>query len=139
MLSNFSEETLTVPKHTLLGIAQQVSEELIDKRNAESEPESDRPLTRKKNELLNNKLLTRKLDFVVEHRVGKKMAHVDALSRHVGNVVQRDTLEKEGVLREQAKDTFCLKKIPGTYASRKDFFGTTKVFCTDIGRKENLR
>jgi hypothetical protein len=35
MLANFSEETLTVPKHTVLGIAQQVSEELIDKINAE--------------------------------------------------------------------------------------------------------
>ena len=31
MLANFSEETLTVPKHKVLGIAQQVSEALIDK------------------------------------------------------------------------------------------------------------
>ena len=72
MLVNFSEETLTVPKHTILGIAQQVSEELIDKRNAESEPDSDRPLTRKTNEVLNKKLLTRELDFVVEHPAEKR-------------------------------------------------------------------
>jgi len=50
------------------------------------------------------------------------MAHVDVLSRHVGTVVQGGTLGKEDVLREQAKDTFCLKQSPGTYASRKEFF-----------------
>jgi len=31
------------------------------------------------------------------------------------------TLEKEDVLREQGKGTFCLKQSPGTYASRKEF------------------
>jgi len=71
MLSYFSEETLTVPKHTVLGITQQVSEESIEKINAESESDYDRPLTRKKNEVLNKKLLPRKLDSVVEHRAGK--------------------------------------------------------------------
>ena len=50
------------------------------------------------------------------------MAHVDALRRHVGAVVQGGTREKEDVLREQAKDTFCLKQSPGTYASRKEIF-----------------
>jgi len=59
---------------------------------------------------------------VIEHRAEKRMAHVDALSRHVGAVVQGGTLEKEDVLREQAKDTFCLKQNPGTYASRKEYF-----------------
>jgi len=122
MLANFSEETLTVPKHTVLGILQQVSENLIDKIHAESESDSDRPLTRKKNEILCKKLLHTKLDFVVEHRAGKKMAHVDALSRHVGTVVQGGTLEKEDVLREQTEDTYCLKQSPGTYASRKEIF-----------------
>ena len=68
------------------------------------------------------------------------MAHVDALSRHSGAVLQGGTLEKEDVLREQDKDTFCLKQSPGTYDSRKDFFFvTTVVFCIDVGRKEILR
>jgi len=49
------------------------------------------------------------LDFVVEHRAGKKMANVDSLSRHVGVVVQGGTLEKDDVPRQQAKGTFCLK------------------------------
>jgi len=62
------------------------------------------------------------LDFVVEHRAGKKMVRVDALSRHVGTIVQEGTPEKEDVLREQAKDVFCLKQSPGTYVSRKGFF-----------------
>ena len=38
-----------------------------------------------------------------EHRAGNKMAHVDALSRQVGTIVQGYTLDKEDVLREQAK------------------------------------
>ena len=58
------------------------------------------------------------LDFVIEHRAGRKMAHVDALSRHVGTTVQAGALEKEDVLREQAKDAFCLKQSPSTYVSR---------------------
>jgi hypothetical protein len=60
MLANFSEETLTVPKHTVLGIAQQVSE---------------------------------------EHHAGTRVAHVDALSRHVSTVVQGGTPEKDDILR----------------------------------------
>jgi len=119
MLANFSEETLTVPKHTVLGIAQQVSEDLIDKTNAESESDTNKPLKRQKNEALYKKLLPGKLDFVVEHRAGKKMTHVNALSRHVGAIVQGGTLEKEDVLREQTKDAFRLKQNPGTYASGK--------------------
>jgi len=67
------------------------------------------------------------------------MFHVGALSRYVNAELQRGTLEKEVVLREQAKDSFCIKQKPGTYASRKDFFWTTIVFCIDVGRKENVR
>ena len=37
------------------------------------------------------------------------MVHVDALSRHVGTIVQGGTLDKEDVLHEQTKDAFCLK------------------------------
>jgi len=133
-LSNFRKETVTVPKHTILRITQQISEELFDKINAESESDTDRPLTRKRNEVLYKKLLPRKLDFVVKHRVPKKMAHVDALSRNIGTVVQGGTMETEDVFREQAKDTFCIKEIPGTYASRKNFFGTTILFCINLGR-----
>jgi hypothetical protein len=80
------------------------------------------------------------LDFVVQHRSGKKMAHIDALSRHVGAIVQGGALEKEDVLCEKAKDAFCLKQNTGTYASGKEFlFWTTMVFYKDVGRRENIR
>jgi len=72
MLANFSEETLIVPKHTVLGITQQVSEESIDKINAKSKSDFNRRLTGKESEFFNKKLLPRKLDFVVQHRAGKK-------------------------------------------------------------------
>ena len=48
------------------------------------------------------------------------MAHVDALSRHVGSSVQ-GTLEKEDVLREHAKDAFCIRaQVP--MAAKRNFF-----------------
>ena len=56
------------------------------------------------------------LDFVVEHKPGSKMGHVDALSRHVGSVTQDNALNKENVLREQEKDAFCIKQAPGLIA-----------------------
>ena len=58
----------------------------------------------------------------MEHRPGSKMGHVDALSRHVGTVIQGNPLDKENVLREQAKDAFCTKQSPGTYRNKQEFF-----------------
>jgi len=49
------------------------------------------------------------LDFVVEQKAGSKMDHVDALSRHVGSVAQGVSLDRQTILREQEKDTFCIK------------------------------
>jgi len=75
MLANFSEETLTMPKHTVSGVAQEVSEELIDKIDAESESDSDRPLTTKKNEALYKKLLPGKLD----HLTNEDRRHIEPI------------------------------------------------------------
>jgi len=61
------------------------------------------------------------LDFVVEHRTGSKVGHVDDLSRHVGAVTREDSLDKECILCEQ-KDEFCTKQEPGTYSSKSEFF-----------------
>jgi hypothetical protein len=69
--------------------------------------------------LLRWSLKLSELDFVVELRAGTKMAHVDALSRHVGTIVQGGTLDKENALLEQAKNAFCLKQTPGTYDSKR--------------------
>jgi len=62
------------------------------------------------------------LDFTVEHRAGSKIPHVDALSRHVGAVIHKDILDRNNILREQAKDAFSVKQNPGIYCSRREFF-----------------
>jgi hypothetical protein len=63
-----------------------------------------------------------KIDFVVEHRAGSKIGHIDALSRHVGAILQKEILDRENIFQEQAKDAFCTEQSPGTYKSKKDFF-----------------
>jgi len=62
------------------------------------------------------------LGFIVQHRAGSKIGHVDALSRHVGAVMHEGPLRKENILREQADDTFCVKQNPGNYSSKREFF-----------------
>jgi len=60
MLANFSDQTLTVLKSTVLGIADEASEPLIDRINQRKELNSDSPLRpqrKKKNEALYRKLL----------------------------------------------------------------------------------
>jgi hypothetical protein len=62
------------------------------------------------------------LDFIVEHRPGSKIGHVDALSRHVGAVVLEGNLNKEAIRREQEKDNFCVKQNPGALSRKREFF-----------------
>ena len=67
MLAIFSDQTLIVPKSTVLGIAEEASEPLIHRINQRKEPNSDSPLTpqrKKKNEALYRKLLNGKLDHL---------------------------------------------------------------------------
>jgi hypothetical protein len=61
MLANFSDEELTVPKATILGVAQEISESLVDKVNSRSEVNSTEP---SKNEVQYDKLLKGKLDHL---------------------------------------------------------------------------
>jgi hypothetical protein len=42
-------------------------------------------------------------DFVIKHRPGSKIGHVDALSRHVSTVVDQEILSKESVLGNKRK------------------------------------
>ena len=79
MLANFSSETLTLPKSTLLGIAEGVSELLVDCINTDT----DQPTNpKKRNETLYEKLLRNKLDHLshVERQILEpvllKYAHV---------------------------------------------------------------
>jgi hypothetical protein len=67
MLANFTEEILTIPKATVLGVAEEVSESLIDRINTRTEydPSSPtKPPRTKKNEALYNKLLRGKFDHL---------------------------------------------------------------------------
>jgi len=72
--------------------------------------------------LLRWSLKLSELDFIVEHRPGTKIAHVDALSRHVGTVTLNNCLDKTTFLQEQKKDAFCKKQINGSHSSNSDFF-----------------
>ena len=67
MLANFSGETLIVPKTTVLGIAEEVSEDLVNRVNAESVTDTNspaRPPRKRKNEHLYSHLLQGKLDHL---------------------------------------------------------------------------
>jgi len=53
MLTNFSREKLTVPKATVLGVAEEVSADLVDKINAEKVLDADSSKNRRGNERTN--------------------------------------------------------------------------------------
>ena len=61
------------------------------------------------------------LDFIVEHRAGSKIGHVDALSRHVGAVTHKGTLSKEKSSVNKRKMSFVRNK-PGNHAGKQEFF-----------------
>jgi hypothetical protein len=63
MEANFVQENLTVPKATILGKAEEVSEPLVEKINANSDFPT-RPSRKKENEALYQKLLQNKLDHL---------------------------------------------------------------------------
>jgi hypothetical protein len=62
------------------------------------------------------------LDFIVEHRPGSQIGHLDALSRHVGAVMLEGNLNKETIQREQEKDDFYVKQNPGALSRNREFF-----------------
>ena len=73
------------------------------------------------------------LDFIVEHRAGTKIPHVDALSRHVGTISSENKLSPDEVLNEQRRDQFCKELKPRSYSSRLEFFKTTVSYTSDRG------
>jgi hypothetical protein len=67
MLANFSNEPLVVPKATVLGIAEEISEPPVDSINAGCKSDADsptKPRRRKKHEALYNKLLKGELYYL---------------------------------------------------------------------------
>jgi len=72
--------------------------------------------------LLKWSLKLSELDFVVEHRAGSRIGHVDAVSRHVGAITNPDPLSRKSVQQEQRNDAFCRRENPGTYHSKSEFY-----------------
>jgi hypothetical protein len=85
MLANFSNEELTIPKATILGVAEEVSEFLVDKINIPAEFKADnptRPPRIKRNEAFYNKLLLGKLD----HLTSEDRQHIEPILRKYAHV-----------------------------------------------------
>jgi len=60
MVANFSDESLKIPKKTVLGIAEQIAEPLVNRINAESKSDTNspaKPRRGRKSEVLYRKLL----------------------------------------------------------------------------------
>jgi len=67
MVANFNDESLTIPKATVLGIAEGISEIMVDNINAKSEANLIEPAKsprKRRNETLYYKLLQGKLDHL---------------------------------------------------------------------------
>jgi hypothetical protein len=85
MVANFSDESLTIPKKTVLGVAEQIAEPLVNRINAESKTDTNspaKPRRKRKNETLYHKLLHGKLDHLPQEEkdlivpIFLKYAHV---------------------------------------------------------------
>jgi len=67
MVANFSDEQLIIPKATVLDVAEEITEELVDRINTKEHPISD-PLNdkqrKKRNKLLYRNVLHGKLDYL---------------------------------------------------------------------------
>ena len=81
MVANFSNEALTIPKATVLGVAEEISESLVDSINSNSDLPV-KPRRKRRNEALYQKLLQSKLDHLplkereITEPVLLKYAHV---------------------------------------------------------------
>jgi len=81
--------------------------------------------------LLRWSLRRSELDFIVEHQAGTKIPHVDAQSRHVGNISRENKLSPEEELNEKRKDWFCKELKPEITPADCNSFMTTQVSYTD--------
>jgi hypothetical protein len=60
--------------------------------------------------------------FIIEHRAGSQIGHVNVLSRHVSTVMDQEILRKERIFWDQQKDPFCRSQNSGAYSSKSEFF-----------------
>lgn len=116
MLANFSQETHTLPRYAAIGVAEEVSEDLINKIN---KPESSdvevpqRPKRKRRDEVLYTRLLAGKLDHLsledkqVIEPVLRKYAHIFHDERS-NDFKATDVIERQIVL----EDTKPIKRPP---------------------------
>jgi hypothetical protein len=90
MLANFSDEELIFPKATVLGVAEEISESLVDRVNAKVEANStgpSKPPRKRKNEALYNKALQGKLD----HLNPEDRKHIEPVLMKFASVFHEET------------------------------------------------
>jgi len=119
MLANFSQQELTLPKATVIGLAEEVSETLIDQINMES---PTRPQREARNEAMYKKLLGGKLDHLTKNErrliepVLQKYAHVfhdeETNDFRSTNVVEHQILvtDPTPIRRPQYRTPFALRE-----------------------------
>jgi hypothetical protein len=59
------------------------------------------------------------LDFTVEHRASSKIAHLDALSRHVGAVIHQNGLNRKASSKNKEKTPSAKKVNPQNLLTQK--------------------
>ena len=79
------------------------------------------------------------LDFIVEHKPGSKISHVDALSRHVSAVKYENSLDKEIILQEKQKDELYTKQNPRNYTRKRESFIDCDGVMYRLQRHDGIR
>jgi hypothetical protein len=98
MVANFSNEKLTIPKATVLGVAEKITEKLADTINAGDKPKSsllDNQQRKKRNVALYRKLLQGKLDHLGRQYISiQRFRHLISRSQpwppHEGKIYGRE-------------------------------------------------
>ena len=103
MLVNFSDEPLTINKATVLGVAEEIAESIVDKVNAGKQSGSDSPIKprrKRKNEALYCKLLKGKLDHLPPDE-RQLIEPVLVIYAHVFKDVEANDFKGNGVIQHE--------------------------------------
>jgi len=127
LVANFSDETLIIPKSTVTGIAEPVSEALANLVNSGEQTGAKSPTVHrreKRNEALYSKLLQGKLDHLSQEEETpiRRPKYIKPLAFRGKMKSQREQTMSKGTLREQTNDKFCQGLKPGPYHSKRKYF-----------------
>jgi len=76
-------------------------------------------------------------DFVIEHKAGAKICNVDALSRHVGGIMEDGLPDKERFLVEQKRTLSLIRENQETPPARANVFWTKMASYISVEPIEN--